>query len=436
MKTKYLILGAGPAGLAFANTLLKKGETDFVVIEKESEPGGLCRSADVDGSPLDIGGGHFLDVRRPSVCRFLFEYLPENEWDRYDRDSRIRVSLLPNPDSAKKKEYELHHPFEANIWELPSGLQKRFLESIASAGCNTGEPKPEKFTDWITWKLGTEIAKEYMLPYNRKMFGRNLNELGTYWLEKLPNVSYEETLESCKQKKALGSQPGHAQFYYPKKYGYGEVWIRMGDALGDKLKLNETVTKLDCMNCEAYLSDGGVITADTIIVTVPWDTMELMWAPSIIKNSVKILKKTAVEITYMEEAPDSEAQWIYYPDEELSYHRILIRGNFLKGAKGCWTETRSERYEEEVKQLSLFDAEDGAGLEGAGDSPKSESRINFHNEYAYPVNTISKPTAIGKVLDFAAKSHIYGLGRWGEHDHFNSDVTVERAIKLAEKMLG
>ncbi len=429
MKTKYLILGAGPAGLAFAHALVKRGETDFIVIEKESEPGGLCRSAKVDGAPLDIGGGHFLDVRRPSICKFLFEFLPEKEWARYDRDSRIRLELLPNESSAKKKEYELHHPFEANIWELPAAVQKRFLDSIAAAGCNTGEPKPEKFTEWITWKLGTEIAREYMLPYNRKMFGNNLNELGTYWLDKLPNVSYEDTLESCKRKEALGSQPGHAQFYYPKKYGYGEVWKRMGDELGDKLKCGETVTKLDCMNCEAYLSDGGVISADKIVVTVPWDTLELMWAPSIIKNSAKILKKTSVEITYMEEAPETEAQWIYYPDESLSYHRILVRGNFCKGAKGCWTETRSERYEADVEQLSLFDGE-----EGDGTAANTDGRINFHNEYAYPVNTIAKPAAIAKILDFAAKSHIYGLGRWGEHSHFNSDVTVERALKLAEKI--
>ena len=38
---KYLILGAGPSGLTFANTLLDAGETDFLVIEKESDAGGL-----------------------------------------------------------------------------------------------------------------------------------------------------------------------------------------------------------------------------------------------------------------------------------------------------------------------------------------------------------------------------------------------------------
>lgn len=412
MKTKYLILGAGPAGLTFANALLRRGEKDFYVIEKEDEVGGLCRSAKVDGSPLDIGGGHFLDVRRPQVCEFLFDYMPQKEWDRYARDSRIRLSMYPNADSGKKKEYELHHPFEANIWELPSAIQKRFLESIADAGCNTGLPKPERFTDWIKWKLGTEIAREYMLPYNRKMYGDDLNELGTYWLEKLPDVSYEQTLESCKQKKPFGSQPGHTEFYYPKKYGYGEVWKRMGDELKDRLLLGSAVKELDCMSCEAVLADGTHIYADDIIVTVPWETMELKWAPSTIKNSVRLLKSTSIDITYYKETMDTEAQWIYYPDEELSYHRILVRSNFVPGGKGYWTETRSERY-----------------IGGEDD-------VNFHMEYAYPLNTIAKPAAISKILDFAAKSHIHGLGRWGEHSHFNSDVTVERALTLAEKMLG
>jgi hypothetical protein len=44
----------------------------------------------------------------------------------------------------------------------------------------------------------------HMIPYNQKMFGEDLNQLGTYWLEKLPNVSFEETLLSCLTKKAYG----------------------------------------------------------------------------------------------------------------------------------------------------------------------------------------------------------------------------------------
>jgi len=53
--SKYIILGAGPSGLAFAATLKRNGEDDFIIIDKEDSVGGLCRSIEVDGSPLDIG---------------------------------------------------------------------------------------------------------------------------------------------------------------------------------------------------------------------------------------------------------------------------------------------------------------------------------------------------------------------------------------------
>ena len=158
-KVKYLILGAGPAGLTFANMLKQRGEDSFLVLEKEVEAGGLCRSVMVDGSPFDIGGGHFLDVRRPKVNDFLFRFMPKEEWKLFERDSRIVIGTQ-----------EIGHPLEANIWQLDLESQVGVLSSIAKAGCNSGVPMPEKFRDWIIWKLGDRIAEMYMLPYNRKMF--------------------------------------------------------------------------------------------------------------------------------------------------------------------------------------------------------------------------------------------------------------------------
>ena len=104
---KYLILGAGPAGLTLANRLKFAGENSFLVLEKESEAGGLCRSLIIDGAPFDIGGGHFLDVRRPLVNEFLFQFMPEEEWNLFVRDSRIEVNGNI-----------ISHPIEANIWQM------------------------------------------------------------------------------------------------------------------------------------------------------------------------------------------------------------------------------------------------------------------------------------------------------------------------------
>lgn len=403
-KVKYLILGAGPAGLAFARTLLDRGETSFLVLEKEGEAGGLCRSTMVDGSPLDIGGGHFLDVRRPKVNELLFRFLPEEEWTLFERDSRIEVDQVT-----------IGHPFEANIWQMPLEKQVDYLESIAKAGCNSEVQMPEKFVDWITWKLGDQIAKDYMIPYNKKMFADELNELGTYWLEKLPDVSFKETLLSCLTHKPYGTQPGHAQFYYPKEYGYGEVWLRLADSMKEHMVYHCPVVEMDCETKIVTAGNGEAYQAEKIITTIPWTSFQKIDnLPEDLSEGIVSLKSSAVEVRYCPENMDTEAQWIYYPDEKLPYHRILVRHNFCQGSKGYWMETRKER-------VDMFKPDD--------------SSYHYMNEYAYPLNTIQKPQIMEGLLAFMKEKQIFGLGRWGEHNHYNSDVTVERAMNLAEELL-
>lgn len=400
---KYLILGAGPSGLSFANELYLQGERDFLVLEHESEAGGLCRTVEVDGAPFDIGGGHFLDVRRPKVNEFLFGFMPAEEWNLFERDSRIEINGNV-----------VNHPIEANIWQMKVEDQVQYLKSIAVAGCNIGESMPEEFVNWIYWKLGTKIADDYMIPYNQKMFGEDLNELGTYWLEKLPNVSFEETLLSCLNKRAYGTQPGHAQFYYPQKYGYGELWLRMADKIKDKIVYNCTVDSIDFTNNCVTSSDGEKYKASSIITTIPWiEFKNIIGMPDVLVKSIKKLKYSSVQTEYFDENLDTKAQWIYYPDPSLTYHRILVRHNFCANSKGYWTETNSTRVNNTNKSL-----------------------FRHMNEYAYPLNTREKPEIMKKVLCWCQEHSVYGLGRWGEHQHYNSDVTVDLALKLADALLG
>lgn len=400
---KYLILGAGPAGLTVANKLKQAGETDFLVLEKEKTAGGLCRSVDVDGSPFDIGGGHFLDVRRPNVNEFLFGFMPEEEWDRYVRDSRIVVNGNI-----------VNHPIEANIWQMKISDQVEYLKSIAVAGCNLGADMPEAFVDWIYWKLGSKVAEDYMIPYNQKMFNKELNQLGTYWLEKLPNVSFEETLLSCLEKKAYGTQPGHAEFYYPKKYGYGELWLRMADTIKNNIEYNKTVQGIDFMTKTVTTADGAKYQAEMIITTIPWMEFDIILGmPDEIRESLSELKYSSIQTKYYDENLDTSCQWIYYPDPKLSYHRILVRHNFCPNSKGYWTETNSERIEME----------------------KSDGNFKYMNQYAYPLNTIKKPEVMRRLLNWSKVQGVIGLGRWGEHQHYNSDVTVDLAMKLVDEIV-
>lgn len=395
---RYLILGAGPSGLAMAHALIDGGvrKDDVVVLEKESTAGGLCRSAMVDGAPLDTGGGHFLDVRRKEVLELLFRFMPREEWTSFDRVSKIRIRGV-----------EVDHPLEANLWQFPMDVQIEYLESIAQAGSVRGETMPESFAAWIRWKLGARIADEYMLPYNRKIWSMDPDELGTYWLYKLPNVSFRETLQSCLAGKPMGTLPAHGTFLYPKKFGYGEVWRRMAGALESSLVLNCPVESVDVRDRTV----NGRWQAEVIVSTVPWT----LWPgfsrlPDEIVQAIGLLKNAPIDVDYHAETLPSPSHWTYEPDESVAHHRLLLRSNFATGARGYWTEANSARSQTTVG-------------------------VRFRNEFAYPVNTLGKPEAVERILGWARSQRIIGAGRWGRWEHMNSDVAVAEALELAKTLL-
>ena len=176
----------------------------------------------------------------------------------------------------------------------------------------------------------------------------------------------------------------------------------------------ETITGIDFETKTVASSDGDTYKAEKIITTIPWTCFtHTEYITAELKEDIKKLKSSAIETRYVPQNLDTQAQWIYYPEEKLPYHRILVRHNFCEGSKGYWTETRQERVE-------LFD--------------KGDESYRYMNEYAYPLNTIEKPDIMDRLLAFAQKNEVYGLGRWGEHNHYNSDVTVERAMELFERL--
>lgn len=393
---EYLILGAGPSGLSAAHTLLDAGKTDFLVLESESTAGGLCRSEEVDGSPLDIGGGHFLDDRKPEVLELLFRFLPRNEWNIFDRISTI---LLHGK--------EIDYPLESNLWQLSGEHQVDYLESIARAGCVTGQEMPQDFEGWIRWKLGDKIAEDYMLPYNRKIWSIPISELGIYWLYKLPDVSFRDTLSSCIERRPAGKMPAHARFLYPKSFGYGEVWKRMGKSLGERLLLDTPVTSFDADT----LTVNGRFQAKTILWSIPWNAVhERTGFSENAEKSISALVHSSITIAYDPQPEASPAHWIYDPDESKSHHRTLCRHNFLPGARGVWREINSRRH--------------------------TDSAAWSHtNSYAYPINTHGKPEAVKTLDSWARSKRIIPLGRWGTWEHMNSDVAVSQAIQTAKSLL-
>ncbi|WP_279502736.1 NAD(P)-binding protein [Aeromonas veronii] len=66
---KYLVVGGGVSGLMFAN--LVKSD-NFILLEKESELGGFCRTIYQDGFIWDYAG-HFFHFANEEIKSFFQE---------------------------------------------------------------------------------------------------------------------------------------------------------------------------------------------------------------------------------------------------------------------------------------------------------------------------------------------------------------------------
>ena len=66
-KVKFLILGSGVSGLAFANFI---DSDNYLIIEKEDSPGGYCKTIIQDGFTWDYSG-HFFHFRDSKIEEFL-----------------------------------------------------------------------------------------------------------------------------------------------------------------------------------------------------------------------------------------------------------------------------------------------------------------------------------------------------------------------------
>ena len=100
---KTLILGGGLSGLTLGSLL----KDDFLILEKNHECGGLCRSLTSEGFTFDWGGSHIIFSKDEDVLKFMVDKLGSNIV-RNKRNTKIFF----------KGKY-VKYPFENGLSDLP-----------------------------------------------------------------------------------------------------------------------------------------------------------------------------------------------------------------------------------------------------------------------------------------------------------------------------
>ncbi|MCR5508939.1 MAG: NAD(P)-binding protein [Lachnospiraceae bacterium] len=403
----YIIIGAGITGITLCKLLREKGR-NVICLEKEEEPGGLCRTKRIQGHTLDIGGGHFFHTKHQEVFDLVFKHIPKEEFNYYERVSKILLG-----------DETIDYPIESNIWQLPMNEQIEYIISVICNGEQSGRPEPGNYEEWIRWKLGDKICDEYMIPYNTKLWGVEPKEMDIDWLHKIPRVNVREVLQYCLQRKQdVTKFPAHIHFYYPKKGGFQAIINALAKDELPYIKCGEKVESI-VKNDDAWVINGKY-QAGKVINTTPWcDLYEALGNPVELKSDFEKIRYNRIVVSLYEKHYDINWHWRYIPDKNKPYHREFYIGNFAQDSakNGIYLETNIINHKEGNLKID--------------DRP---AVAEYVTDAAYPVPVIGHADAIKRILDHYGPLGLYGVGRWGQHEYQNADVSVHEAMRFVESL--
>jgi protoporphyrinogen oxidase len=302
------------------------------------------------------------------------------------------------------------------LWQLSTEKQIDYLISVVQAGEVLGKKEPQNYEEWILWKLGQKIATNYMLPYNKKIWGVQPEDMDIDWLHKIPRIDTREIVSSCLQQLSdRRKMPSHTGFYYPKLGGFQIIFDSIFQHVQKKVILNEGVKSLEYQG-DSWLING-IYEAKNVVNTAPWTKLSSAFEEQeSLKGAFDKLKFNSIVVSLWEQDYRHDWHWCYEPNPELEYHREFYIHNFAphSASNGIYTETNIKRW---------------PGKNAAWAS-SHEPTFEYINEAAYPVPVLGHSAAIETILNYYKPKKLFGLGRWGQWKYFNSDICIWEAMKF------
>lgn len=428
---KYAVLGGGLTGLTLARILIDKGH-DVVVLERDREPGGLCRSVTEGGFTFDIGGSHIIFSRDTEVLDFMNDLIEGN------RDTRIRNTKIRYGDSYVK------YPFENGLSALPKDdlfyCINEFIKTMVAV--EKGElDRPENFREWILYTFGKGIADCYMIPYNEKIWNYPSEKMSLHWVEgRIPRPPVEDIIKSAVGIETEG-YTHQSVFSYPVKGGIGAVISSLAGGLGEGLITGFEVQSVRRDGERFVIGDGNKeIVADRCISTIPVQHLvhSLKDVPDSVRDAALSLKYNSIATIGMGLKGDvPDFSWLYMPGKEQGlFNRVSFPSNYSTNVtpEGCSSILAEITYNEgdEVSMMSddQIIAHTVEHLEEMGLLEKKDlvyTRCDRFR-YAYVVYDLDYLKNIAIVRDYFGTTGIDLVGRFSEFEYLNMDGCIRHVL--------
>ncbi|OCH18562.1 protoporphyrinogen/coproporphyrinogen oxidase [Aliivibrio logei] len=416
-KVKYLIVGGGVSGLAFANFVKSD---DYLILEKENELGGFCRTIYQDGFVWDFAG-HFFHFATDTLKDFFKKKIDPSELVERTKETKVFF------DDAF-----VDFPFQSNIHQLS---KDKFQECLYDLYFREDKAVYTSFLDMLYAKFGKSITEYFLKPYNEKLYACDLNELDVDAMGRFfPYANLEQVIRSFK-KQSVASY--NSSFLYPKKGAKVFVDALASEIPKDNIALNEFVVSID-LNEKVAKTNHREIKFEQLINSSPLNSFMKLVSDPVIQSNAKALSYNKVlvfNLGFNKKSDIKDTHWLYFPQEDINFYRIGFYDNILKSDRLSLYVEIGYQPEDEVnieEQLTL-----------TLDSLKKTNVITDHELVSYCsiimdpayVHVSEESNDIKKItFNELSKHDIYSIGRYGDWKYCSIEDSMVDAIELAEKI--
>ena len=424
------ILGGGISAIALAAHL----DEDLDILEKSSRTGGLCATIIEDGFTFDAAGPHIMFSKNKEVLNLMIGVLGDNVHQNR-RENRIYF-----------KGALVKYPFENDLASLP---KEDNFDCIYSYIVNprANEAPITNLAQWSYVTFGAGISEKYFIPYNEKIWNYDANKIGTEFVERIPKPPMEDVLKS-----SIGiSTEGylHQLYYsYPTMGGFEAIVHAFEKKVRGTIETSWPVAAVerDGDRWRVTSASGEERTYDILVNTIPIHELVKVWkdAPGDVHEELAKLKYNSLlnVLIGCKTDPGHNYTALYVPDTNLLFHRLSFPKAFSDtcvppGGSSIMAEITSNEGD------GIWEMSDDALIERVIGEVESIGFVDRESivykrlarfKYGYPVYDLEYRRNVTAMREAVAKTGMHLLGRFAQFDYINSDVCVERALKLAGEL--
>lgn len=313
----FIVLGAGVSGLTVAFELLKKGEK-VTVIEKDSNVGGLSRTLNLNGTPIDYGPHLFHSAHKEIV----------DYWRSLVGSSLVEKEFYAgNYQKGKIYDYPVNRETinsqytDSEIELIEDELNCADISKLASA---------KNYYEYVRVLAGNFLAEKFFTSYPEKLWGMDTKNLSAKFAPRRIEI----------RDRRLPFHSGKGRFAGVIEGGCGvlaEELLKNIINLGGRVKLDTEITAINSYgNDKAKRISALVINNNETINTsnsVIISTLPITKSATFFEIDTTLYFRSILLISIVIDGPDrfpEHFDWLYFDDDKIPFHRAGMQTRFSR----------------------------------------------------------------------------------------------------------